>query len=291
MAGSHHFEDLAVGAAFRTAAVTVTEDAIIRFGMEWDFQPFHVDREAARRSTFGGLVASGMQTLGLTLRLFNQLAVLADTALTGLGLDRVRWTAPVRPGDTIHALFTVQEVRPTRQPDRGVVVFAIKVLNDAEPVCTAELSVLVARRATDAAPREESVVVEVELDATAERAWVIVGDFAAVGAWAPGIRGVNVAGSGVGATRALSLGTGELVERLVACDHAARSLRYSIVSGPLPVEGYEAELRVRDLPGNRCAVAWSARYRSIEANASTLEAMFRKSFAKGLKSLGDLLVS
>jgi acyl dehydratase len=141
------FEELEQGARFQSPGITVTEESVIRFALEWDMQPFHVDKEAAKSSIFGSLIASGLQTILLTYRLYFQLGVLDGTALAGLGIDNVRFRHPVRPGDTIRVNAEVTELRPTRQPDRGVIVWNLEAVNqDAEIVLTMTLSALIARR-------------------------------------------------------------------------------------------------------------------------------------------------
>jgi acyl dehydratase len=141
------FEELEQGARFQSPGVTVTEESVIRFALEWDMQPFHVDKEAAKSSIFGSLISSGLQTILLTYRLYFQLGVLDGTALAGLGIDNVRFRHPVRPGDTIRVNAEVTELRPTRQPDRGVIVWNLEAVNqDAEIVLTMTLSALIARR-------------------------------------------------------------------------------------------------------------------------------------------------
>jgi acyl dehydratase len=141
------FEELEQGARFQSPGVTVTEESVISFALEWDMQPFHVDKEAAKSSIFGSLISSGLQTILLTYRLYFQLGVLDGTALAGLGIDNVRFRHPVRPGNTIRVNAEVTELRPTRQPDRGVIVWNLEAVNqDAEIVLTMTLSALIARR-------------------------------------------------------------------------------------------------------------------------------------------------
>ena len=71
----------------------------------------------------------------------------ARSALALLGLDRVRFTAPVKFGDTLHTEMTVKQARESSKPDRGVVTFDVTVKNQrAEVVCTYETSVLMRRR-------------------------------------------------------------------------------------------------------------------------------------------------
>jgi acyl dehydratase len=48
----YYFEDFEENESFKTVAMTLTEEAITRFGMEWDFQEFHIDKRAAKHSIF-----------------------------------------------------------------------------------------------------------------------------------------------------------------------------------------------------------------------------------------------
>ncbi len=112
------FDDLCVGMSFVTPAATVTEEAIIRFSLEWDYQSFHADKVAATKSIFGGLVASGLHSLCLAYRLYNDMGLMRDSALAGVGMENVRWIAPTRPGDTIRSTVSILALSP-RETKRG----------------------------------------------------------------------------------------------------------------------------------------------------------------------------
>lgn len=144
-----YFEDLEPGRVFRTAGATLTEDAIVRFGLEWDFQPFHVDREAAKESLFGGLCASGLHTLALSFRLCNQCGLFTGTALAGLGFDGIRFLKPVRPGDTIRVEVTVSSMRHSAsRPGTGIVKWHVRTNNQqGDAVLKLDITNIVAMRA------------------------------------------------------------------------------------------------------------------------------------------------
>jgi acyl dehydratase len=143
-----YFEDFAPGRQFHTEGVTVTEGQIIDFALAFDPQPFHLDAEAARSTIYGGLIASGFQTMALTFRLFVQTRALAACSLGSPGVDELRWLRPVRPGDTLRATVQVMEQRPSgTKPDRGIVRLAWTTLNQRdEPVLTMTSMQLVRRR-------------------------------------------------------------------------------------------------------------------------------------------------
>jgi acyl dehydratase len=131
-------DDLAAGRRFTTPGITLTEGEIIDFAWRYDPQPFHLDVVAAAASPYGGLIASGFQTLGLAFRLFIQTGVFRESSLGSPGVDELRWLAPVRPGDTLHCEVEVLEVRPsTSKPDRGIARVKYAAINQrGEPVLT-----------------------------------------------------------------------------------------------------------------------------------------------------------
>ena len=118
---SYYFDDLHVGERFESGPVLVSEPEILEFAQRFDPQPFHVDREAAAKTQFGGLIASGFHTLSLSFALFFRLRVLEEANLGSPGMEETRWLRPLRPGDSIRIVAEVTEVRPSQsKPDRGV---------------------------------------------------------------------------------------------------------------------------------------------------------------------------
>lgn len=108
---------------FDGTPVMVTEDAIIAFAKQFDPQYYHVDPVAARRSEFGGLIASGFHSLNLCFRQFFDLNLWPNAVVASPGMSDLNWKAPLRPGDILTAAAEVIELRPSRsKPDRGVIV-------------------------------------------------------------------------------------------------------------------------------------------------------------------------
>jgi acyl dehydratase len=117
-----YFEDVAVGERTRTGSYTFERNSIVEFARLYDPQPMHLDEEAAKASFFGRLVASGWQTLGVTMRLMVEAKPLGTTPLIGLQIDDIRFTRPVLPGDTISAELEILEKRISKTaPSRGFV--------------------------------------------------------------------------------------------------------------------------------------------------------------------------
>lgn len=138
------YEQLETGSLFNSERLTVTEDSIIRFALEWDPQPFHIDRIGATSSLFGNLVGSGLHTLLISYRLYFDTGILKGTALAGLGIDDVRFLLPLKPGDTISVVVTVGEKSETRHPDRGRVKLHLRTQNDSgDTILTFTITALV----------------------------------------------------------------------------------------------------------------------------------------------------
>ncbi len=106
-----YFDDFKPGNSFQSAALLVSEALIVEFGRFYDPQVFHTDPQAAKETVYGGLIASGLQTIAITFKLFLETGSLAASGLGSPGLDEIRWKAPVRPGDTLHVVAEVIETR------------------------------------------------------------------------------------------------------------------------------------------------------------------------------------
>ncbi len=147
MTGPLYLEDLEPGRMFRSGPVTVSEADIVRFGREFDPQPFHTDPEAARDSVFDGLAASGWHTAGLTMRLFVTGEMRLAGGTVGAGVEDLRWPRPVRPGDTLRLESEVVEVRASRsKPHQGVARVRNTTLNQDGEVVQVFTAVLIVPR-------------------------------------------------------------------------------------------------------------------------------------------------
>ena len=142
-------EDFTAGQKFGSGRLRVEAERLKRFAAEFDPQPFHLDEEAARRSLFRGLAASGWHTAAMTMRLLVESDLRPAGGIVGAGFDEFRWPRPVRPGDELHLEIEVLEVRPSKsRPEQGLVKVRTTTLNqNDEPVQVSVGNLVVPRRA------------------------------------------------------------------------------------------------------------------------------------------------
>ena len=125
-----YFEDHLPGSVYHVGSVLVTEEEIVAFAKRYDPQVFHTDPEAAKKTSFGGLVASGWHTVALAMRLIVENRLNRVKNLGSPGVDEVRWLKPVRPGDILSVRATIVEARRSQsKPDRGIVKALVEVSN------------------------------------------------------------------------------------------------------------------------------------------------------------------
>jgi acyl dehydratase len=143
-----YLEDFSAGQKFESGRLRVDRDRVKSFAAEFDPQPFHLDEEAAKRSLFGGLAASGWHTAALTMKLLVESELKPAGGILGAGFDEFRWPKPVRPGDELHLDIEVLETRASKsRPDQGVIKLRTTTLNqNNEPVQISVGNLIVPRR-------------------------------------------------------------------------------------------------------------------------------------------------
>lgn len=130
-----HFEDFEVGSSAVYGEKTVTAAEIIAFAREFDPQPIHVDPVAAAESPFGGLIASGIHSCSMMMRLMCDGYMLRSASRGSPGVDETRYLLPVRPGDVLRVRMTVTgKRRSTSRPEMGIVHSRHELLNQADEV-------------------------------------------------------------------------------------------------------------------------------------------------------------
>jgi acyl dehydratase len=143
-----YLEDFSVGQKFGSGHLRVDADRIKSFASEFDPQPFHLDEDAARRSIFQGLAASGWHTAALSMRLLVDGELKPAGGIVGAGFDEFRWPRPVRPGDELRVESEILAVRPSQsRPAQGMIKVRTTTLNqDGEAVQVFVGNLVVPRR-------------------------------------------------------------------------------------------------------------------------------------------------
>lgn len=144
-----YFEDLEIGSETEFGTYDVTREEVIDFASKYDPQPFHLSDEAAAKTHFGRLAASGWHTAAMTMAVIARHVVEDQQAGLGSpGIDELRWLKPVYPGDTLRVRGKILEKTPSRsRPDMGSFRTETIVTNqDGTPVMTYKSIVLIRRR-------------------------------------------------------------------------------------------------------------------------------------------------
>lgn len=133
------YEDIAVGQKSAFGHYEVTREEVIDFARKYDPQPFHLDDEAAAKTHFGRILASGWHTCAMTMSmLVANLTANKQAGLGSPGVDELRWKKPVYPGDTLRCeTEVIEKRRSASRPEMGVYRSRVRVLNqDDLPVMT-----------------------------------------------------------------------------------------------------------------------------------------------------------
>ncbi len=138
------FEEFALGDMFETHGRTLTESDLVSFcGFVGDYEPIHADEEFARKSPLGRRIMQGSLVTSVVDGLISRMGLFEDTAITFLACGW-EFKLPVFIGDTVRAQLKVAESRASKKGGRGIVVFAVTVLNQADqPVVTGSWTMMV----------------------------------------------------------------------------------------------------------------------------------------------------
>ncbi|HMN81662.1 MAG TPA: MaoC/PaaZ C-terminal domain-containing protein [Burkholderiaceae bacterium] len=133
-----HWNDFEIGERLETCGRTVESGDVSLFaGLSGDFNPMHIDEVHASKAPFGTRIAHGLLTLAISSGQLNQLGVFEGTTLGFLGMDDVRFSNPVRFGDTVRTIARIVGARASAKPGRGVVSMKIEVVNQKDEIVLA----------------------------------------------------------------------------------------------------------------------------------------------------------
>ncbi len=144
-----YFEDLEVGALTRFGSYAVTREEVLEFASKYDPQSFHQSDEAAAKTHFGRISASGWHTCAMTMSMIvGNMQNHRQATLGSPGFDELRWLKPVYPGDTLRCETELLEKTPSKsKSNMGSLRIRNTVYNqDDVPVMRAVFIELIARR-------------------------------------------------------------------------------------------------------------------------------------------------
>ena len=142
-----YLEDFYIGRRFVTEPVTLSEEDILKFANKYDPQPFHIDKNIVENSIYGGLIASGFQTIAVGAGQWLRTGLQEGTGMGGPGLRDIRWLAPVRPEDTLETTVEIANSRESiSKPDRGLVWFSYTMRSSNEVIATFTAIILIKKR-------------------------------------------------------------------------------------------------------------------------------------------------
>jgi len=135
MAEELYFDDFQLGQKFASAGnVKVTAQEIMEFAEKYDPQPFHLDEAAGKSTFFKGLAASGWLTAAIVMRMRVE-TIRVHGGMIGAGVEEIRWTEPVRPGDSLHTETEVVGLRVSRKrPELGLVTIYTNTFNQRNEI-------------------------------------------------------------------------------------------------------------------------------------------------------------
>jgi len=134
-----HYQDITVGSKQSFGSYQVTREEVIEFASNYDPQAFHLDDDAAAKTFFGKISASGWHTCAMTMRMMvDNMTIHKVASLGSPGVEEIRWLIPVYPGDTLRCESEVLEKRPSKsKPEMGSYRSIVTVHNqDDRPVMT-----------------------------------------------------------------------------------------------------------------------------------------------------------
>lgn len=148
---TRYLDEFVAGQVFELGSVTMEKDDIVAFAQSYDPQSFHIDEDAAAKSIYGGLIASGWHTACAFMSLLANNLLVDAASMGSSGLDSLRWILPVRPGDRLTATLEITKVRVSdSRPDRGKVYWHADVKNqDGRSVMTLDASFMIGQRPSE----------------------------------------------------------------------------------------------------------------------------------------------
>jgi acyl dehydratase len=137
--------EFTIGQVFETKSFKLTKEDIMRFAGEFDPQYMHLDEEKANQGRFNGIIASGIQTLAISFKLWIEQGSYGDDVIAGTQMNNIKFIKPVYPDDELHTIVEVID-KKEKKNETGILTVLLSTFNDKEEkVFEGDLSVLIKR--------------------------------------------------------------------------------------------------------------------------------------------------
>ncbi|MBU5247751.1 hypothetical protein BJH90_11420 [Bacillus halotolerans] len=136
-------DEFEIGQVFHTKSFRVTKENVMRFAEEFDPQYMHVDEEKANKGRFNGIIASGIQTLAISFKLWIEEGFYGDDIIAGTEMNHIKFIKPVYPDDELHTVVEVVDKKPKKSGTGILTVLLFTYNHKEEKVFEGELSVLI----------------------------------------------------------------------------------------------------------------------------------------------------
>ncbi len=148
MSQPDYFEDFEIGMTRKFGAYRVTREEILEFAEKYDPQPFHLSDEAAAATHFGKLCASGWHTCAMLMSMIvENMRGGNKGALGSPGIDEIRWTKPVFPGDTLRVESKIIDKKESKsRPGIGTVFMHNQVFNQNDELVMSNKPIVLFRK-------------------------------------------------------------------------------------------------------------------------------------------------
>ena len=132
---NRYVEDFKKGDIFDLGEHTFSEEEIVDFAKKYDPFPFHIDKNAAEKTVFGGIISSGWLTALVWLKMMHNSFLSYDTTMGSPGHEEMIWPKPVRPGDSVSGQLEILESRKSKsKPALGFVRYEAKLVNQENEI-------------------------------------------------------------------------------------------------------------------------------------------------------------
>jgi len=144
---TYFYEDFKIGDIYKSGPYHVTAEEIKEFAQKYDPQPFHLDEEAAKKTIFKGIAASGWHTAAMSMNLLVRALPQIEGGMIGRNVKNLQWHLPVRPDDVLRYEAEIVNMRASKsKPSIGIIVGHSSTINQNDEIVQSTEVVMIAPR-------------------------------------------------------------------------------------------------------------------------------------------------